>query len=1012
MTFFSSFPRPPAGGRPPSGPRKPSGGNRKRKGLTPLRLTLLILAVVAGLLYLASTLGTEVLWFNQLRSARVLWTKWLSVAAIVVVATACIATIVGVNMTWAYRKRPQSTRGGVGASLREYQQVIEPARRVIFWGIPLVIGLFTGLGLAVDWRRILMFINGTSFGQKDPQFGFDLSFYVFTLPIVQMLLSLLTTVFVVSLIAVAVVHYLYGAVTFTPKLSVTVPARRQLGINAAILSLIVALRYWVARYALLVAEGRPNDGAMFTDVHAQLPAQTILAVTSVLVAVLFLIAAFRGTWHLPAAGVAVTVVSALVFGMAYPALIQQFKVKPNERALQAPYIQRNIDATLQAYGIDDVDSTTYAARTDTEPGQLRGDAESTQQIRLIDPDIISPAVRQLKQSRSYYTFEDMLNVDRYEIDGEKRDTVIAVRELNLDGLDDREQNWVNHHTIFTHGYGVVAAYGNRVGPRGEPQWWEEGIPSSGDMGKYEQRVYFSPESPEYSIVGAPEGSDPLELDYPDEQHDGHQVPTTFSGDGGPNVGSILNKILYAIKFQETNILFASQINPKSQILYDRDPALRVSKIAPYLTLDRRPYPAVVDTDGNPKTPKRLVWIVDGYTTSNQFPYSQHLDVNEETRDATTANTQQYAANDKINYIRNSVKAVVDAYDGSVQLYQWDKQDPILKTWMKTFPGQVKPLEDISGDLMAHMRYPQDLFKVQRSMLSAYHVTKAEDFYTGGDRWRLAENPTSKKGPEGVAPAQPPYYLTMKMPDQDSAEFSLTSVFVPGGKADREPMSGFLAVDSETGNEPGKIREGYGKLRLLALPSSTTVPGPGQAQNDFNSDTTIGPALNLLNQEGSEVILGNLLTLPVGGGLLYVQPVYVQGTGSTKYPVLGKVLTSFGDSRGFADSLEESLDATFKGDSAAHLAGNTGAEGGEAIAGGEAKGEGKSDAQRLAAALEAADKAIKDGQEALKNGDWQTYGKKQAELQKHISEAMQADKSVKEGQQAGGDAKKDTGKKTE
>lgn len=974
---FGSFASPP--------PRKPRPAPAQRPAgplFTPLRITLLVLAALAAFIYLMSNLWTQLLWFAQLGAERVLLTQWIAVAAIVVVSTVIIATIVGTNITMAYRRRPHSGRGSAGANLREYQQAIEPIRRLVFWGGPLLVGLFFGLGLAADWRQILLWINATDFGITDPQFGIDVSFFVFTLPLLRMLVSLLSTVFIVSLIATLVVHYLYGAVSVTPHLKVTRYARRQLGILAAIVSVIIGLRYWINRYDLLTGTGTPTDGALYKDIHAALPAQTILAVTSVLVAVLFVVAAFRGTWHLPAAGVAVTVVSALVIGGIYPALIQEFKVEPNKRALESAYIQRNIDATLSAYGIDEVEKQSYTARTETSPGQLREDSASTQQIRLIDPDIISPTVRQLKQSRSYYTFEEQLNVDRYEINGERRDTVIAVRELNVDDLDANEQNWVNRHTIFTHGYGVVAAYGNRVNTRGEPYWWEEGIPSSGDMGEYEQRVYFSPTSPDYSIVGAAEGADPLELDYLDESTDS-QVATTFNGDGGPSVGNLWNKLLFAIKFRSTNILFASQINSESQILYDRDPALRVAKVAPYLTLDRKPYPAVVDMDADPSTPKRLVWIVDGYTTTNDYPYAQHVDINEATTDASTARTQLYAANQTVNYIRNSVKAVVDAYDGSVKLYQWDQDDPIVNTWSKAFPGQISPLSEISGDLMAHMRYPQDLFKVQRKMLAAYHVTSADSFYTGGDRWRLSENPSSNRV-EGVpTPAQPPYYLTMQMPGQESAEFSLTSVFVPGGTSEREPMAGFLAVDSETGSEPGKIREGYGKLRLLALPSSTTVPGPGQVQNNFNSNSEIARELNLMDQEGSEVKRGNLLTLPVGGGLLYVQPVYLQGTGSTQYPVLRKVLTAFGGSIGFADTLEASLDQTFQGDSAATLASGAGVEN----SGSSTDTTQLSVEERLSQALRGARDAMIASDEAMRAGDWATYGEKQSELQKHLEDAV-------------------------
>ncbi len=605
-----------------------------------------------------------------------------------------------------------------------------------------------------------------------------------------------------------------------------------------------------------------------------------------------------------------------------------------------------------------------------------------------------------------------MKVDRYTVGDERRDTVIAVREMNLAGLSAEQRTWVNMHTVYTHGFGVVAAYGNTLTSDGLPSYWEQSVPSRGEMGDYEERVYFSPNAPQYSIVGAPEGADPQELDYPDDNAKGGQVATTFTGDGGPSVGNLWNKLLYSIKFASTDIFFSSQTNSASQILYVRDPLARVAKVAPFLTLEQEAYPAVVDVDGDPSTPKRLVWVVDGYTTTDDYPYSQHESLAQTTIDSQSDTMSQYVRAETINYMRNSVKAIVDAYDGSVRLFQWDQEDPILQTWMKIYPDRVEPLSQISGDLMSHMRYPEDMFKVQRELLTSYHVKNASDFYAGGDRWRLAEETSTavSSSPEGaVAPSatQPPYYLTMQMPGQETAEFSLTSVFVPGGESKREAMAGFLAVDSETGNEPGKIREGYGKLRLLALPSSTTVPGPGQVQNAYDSNEIIARQLNLLNQADSKVIRGNLLTLPVGGGLLYVQPVYVQGTGSASYPVLRSVLTAFGNQVGFAPTLAESLDQTFGGDSAATVAGADQGGGGDQGAVGEAPVT-LSAQQKLSQALSAASKALQDSQTALSGGDWAAYGKAQDALDAAIAAAVEAQSQIDGAAGAGGAAGADEG----
>ena len=370
-------------------------------------------------------------------------------------------------------------------------------------------------------------------------------------------------------------------------------------------------------------------------------------------------------------------------------------------------------------------------------------------------------------------------------------------------------------------------------------------------------------------------------------------------------------------------------------------------------------------------------------------------------DSQATQVGQYVQANKINYMRNSVKAVVDAYDGSVRLFRWDDKDPVLKTWEKIYPGTVEPIANVSGDLMSHLRYPEDMFKVQRNLLATYHVTDAAGFYAGGDRWRLAEE-TSTIGASHAqaagsqAPAstslQPPYYLTMQMPGQESAEFSLTSVFVPGGGGEgrREAMAGFLAVDSETGSQPGAVREGYGKLRLLALPSSTTVPGPGQVQNKYDSDEKIATQLNLLNQADSTVIRGNLLTLPVGGGLLYVQPVYVQGTGSASYPVLRSVLTAFGDKVGFASTLEESLKQLISDDGSSTRPSPGGGDGGDGSQSGAQSG---STAQprtpTVAQALADASAAMRDADSALKRGDWSAYGEAQNRLKEALNRAEAA-----------------------
>jgi len=878
---------------------------RRRGALAP---TIVVLVILGLLLMITAQLWTEWLWYDAIGYLEVLRTEWVTRGLLFLAAFLVMGGAVYASLTVAYRTRPvYAPSTPEQASLDQYREMIEPLRRLVMIAAPAVLGFFAGVAASVQWQTVLLFLNAETFGVVDPQFGVDLSFYMFTLPAVRFVVSFLMAVAVISGITAVATQYLYGGLRFADGGERTTRAARlQLGITAAVIMLLIGANYWLDRYSILTRTGTGDvaAGASFTDVHAVLPAKAILSVVALLVAVLFVVAALRGTWRLPAIGVGLMVVSAIVIGGIYPAVVQRFQVQPNAQEAEAEYIQRNIDATKAAFGLEDVEVEPYAATLQGTPGALREDAETTASIRLLDPAIVSNSFRQLQQNKQYYNFPDTLSVDRYVIDGESRDTVIAVRELDLDGLGAGQRTWVNDHHVYTHGFGVVAAYGNTTATDGRPAFYEGGIPSQGSLGEYEPRIYFGQRSPEYSIVGAPDDLEPWELDYPDDNAPGGQVNTTFPTEeiqAGPDIGSLWNKLLYAIKFGDEEILFSERVTEVSQILYDRQPRERVAKVAPFLTLDTRVYPAVVD--------QRVVWIVDGYTTSAQYPYSTSRALEEVTTDSLTATSETIAAlaPQQVNYVRNSVKATVDAYTGEVVLYAWDDEDPVLQAWMNVFPNVVRPMEDISGELMSHLRYPEDLFKVQRNLLATYHVDTAAEYYSGQDFWANPQEPVSGRG------TQPPYYLTLQMPTQDEPTFSLTSVFIPGGNTDRNVLTGFLAVDAEPGNQAGVRREGYGQLRLLELPRDSTVPGPGQVQNTFRSNPEVSQSLNVLQLGDSTVVSGNLLTLPVGGGLLYVQPVYVQSTSGTRFPLLQRVLVSFGEEIGFAETLAEALDQVFGGD---------------------------------------------------------------------------------------------------
>ena len=868
------------------------------RGRVTLGVTLGILAAIVVGFFVFASLYTEVLWFDQLGFVEVLLTRWFASAIMFVIGFVAMAIPVGISIDIAWRFRPVYAK--LSNELDRYRQMIDPLRRLAMLGIPAVLGLFSGLAAANAWQQFVLWTARQPFGVTDPQFGQDVGFYVFELPVYQSVLSFASAVVIISAIGAAATGFLYGAISVNGR---EVRISRVMRIHIAVLGVVYfaiqAVALWLRQFETLVSAspGFLAFGAGFTEVNATIPARAILAGIAALVAVLFLITAIIGRWRPAIIGTGLFVVSSLLIGSAYPGIIQRFQVDPSARTLEAPFIDRNIDATRDAYGVADLEYVPYQAVTEASAGALREDAVTTANIRLIDPALVTDAFAQLEQFRQYYRFPQFLDVDRYEINGESVDTVIALREINLAGLP--SQSWYNNTIVFTHGFGVVAAYGNQRTLDGQPRFIEKGIPPNKALGDYEPRIYFGEFSPEYSIVGGPEGAPALELDFPSGDDESTQNATyTFTGDGGPKLDNFFKQLLYALKFQSEQIILSDAITSESQILYDRHPLTRVGKVAPYLTLDNDPYPAIVDG--------RVVWIVDAFTTTASYPYSTPVNVSQAIAD--TYRPAPQIAFDQINYIRNSVKATVDAYSGEVTLYAWEPEDPILAAWMEVFPAALKSQEEMSENLLRHIRYPQDMFKVQRNILGAYHVQDPGTFFSSEDEWVTPNDPISNPAAPRLQPA---YYLTMQMPGAEEPSFTIYSTFIPRatGEATRNVLFGYLAANADYGPD-------YGKLTLLTLPKQTTVPGPGQVQAQFDSDANVGQQLNLLRQGQTEVISGNLLTLPVGGGLLYVQPVYVRSTGDTSYPLLRKILVSFGDRIAFEDTLDEALDALFQGDSGA------------------------------------------------------------------------------------------------
>ncbi len=947
--------------------------------------TAVVLVIAFFLVSVFTGIWTDRLWFSALDYSSV-FSKMLGTRVMLfIVFGLLMGVFIGANMFLAYRFRPMFRPASLEqASLDRYREVVDPLRRWLLIGTSGLLAIFAGTSGAGHWRDFLLWRNSQPFGATDPYFNRDIGFYVFELPWLHYLVNFGMAITVVALLVAALVHYLFGGIRLQAQGDkFSGAAQVQISVLLGLFVLFKAVDYWLDRFDLTTDTGGLITGMTYTDDHAVLPSKNILMFIALICALLFFANIFRRTWMLPSVGLALLALSAILLGALWPGIVQQFQVEPSEPDKEAPYINRNIEATRAAYDIDDVEVTPYAAKTSLRPDELRNDAQSIPGIRLLDPALVSDTFEQLQQVRGYYSVPDVLDVDRYPVNGELRDMVVAVRELDQSGLPDEQRNWANLHTVYTHGYGVIAAYGNQRNSEGvleandgEPEWAEQDIPPRGDLTQlndgYQPRIYFGEKSPEYSVVGSEGGRD-VELDIPEGQGPGGSSETnTYDGQAGVPIGGLLNKLLYAVKFSEPNIVLSNRVNENSKILYDREPRLRVQKVAPWLTVDGDSYPAVVDG--------RVVWILDAYTTTDRYPISEKRSLSDMTSDALNPRTA-YATlpTDEINYIRNSVKAVVDAYDGTVTLYEWDEEDPILRAWSAAFPDVVEDKASIPEELLSHMRYPEDLFKVQRNLLAEYHVTQPKTFYEGSDEWNVPQDPTNKNR------SQPPYRLSVQTPGgADEPVFSLTSVYVP---QKRQNLASFISVDADAAEEE------YGQIRILRLPGNTQIPGPSQIANQFAADQEIQDALLAFTRTNSKALFGNLLTLPVGDGLLYVQPLYtLRESGEGTYPVLRYVLVSFGKDVGYGPTLASALNDVLgitDGDEPFGDPGDPAEPGvpGEPDEPGQPGGPGVSD--DVASLLEEAEEAFAEAEQALQEGDFAGYGEAQERARDLVAQALEA-----------------------
>ncbi|UGT45534.1 UPF0182 family protein [Nocardia yamanashiensis] len=915
------------GMRPPTG--LPSLSRRSR--------VLLVTALALAALLLVGPRLTDAytnwLWFGEVGFRGVYHTVLLTRILLFLIVTVVVAAIIWLALLLAYRSRPVFVPvSGPGDPIARYRTTVMSRLRLFGIGIPLVIGVLSGLVAQSSWVTVQMFLHGGSFGVKDPQFNIDVGFYAFDLPFYRMVLNWLFVAVVIAFFANLVTHYVFGGLRLAGREgTLSNSARIQLAVLAGLFVLLKAIAYWFDRYALLSSTRKEPTftGGSYTDINAVLPAKLILLSIAVICAIAFFAGIVLRDLRIPAMAAVLLVLSSVLVGAVWPLLVEQFSVRPNAATKESTYIERNIAATRDAYGItsDKVTYVDYPGVATKDPVTVPADQQTIKNIRVLDPNLLTPTfIQRNQQLQNFYGFPDPLDIDRYTVNGEVGDYVVAARELQPQNLADNQKDWINQHTVYTHGNGFVASPANRVNqapPKDTQQAQAAAGSDSGGQGGFgypvfnvgdlstvsdlftakdkeaipvdNPRIYFgeliSKGESDYAIVGG-NNQPPREYDKPDAQY-------TYTGSGGVPIGNWFNRFAFAAKYAERNILFSGAIGSDSKIIFNRNPRERVQQVAPWLTADGDVYPAVVD--------KKIVWIVDAYTTLDSYPYAQRTSLDGVVEDSIDQTTGRLVPRKEVSYIRNSVKATVDAYDGTVKLFQVDQTDPVLKAWMGVFPDAVQPESAISDDLRAHFRYPEDLFKVQREMLAKYHVDDPREFFTNNAFWSVPNDPTQEGAAAGAH--QPPYYQLIGDPKTGKAAFNLTSVMV-GYK--RNFLSAYIQAHSDPDN--------YGKLTVLRLPadSDRQTPGPGQTQTSMTTNDEVSRDRNLLTGGNvNKIKYGNLLTLPVGdGGILYIEPWYLErntaGTNAPSFPQLVKVLASYRDKVGYGSTVEEALNKVLPG----------------------------------------------------------------------------------------------------
>ena len=899
-----------------------------------------------------ATFFTNYLWFDSVDLNSV-WIKILLTKSILVAATSLLAfAFIFINLRLAVRATPVMDIFESFESqdpLTRFREFFnERFLKYRLWGA-IGLSLFLGAGASQLWEQVLLFINQKSFGVADPVFQYDVSSYVFGLPLYRLFVSwgfqlVIFTSFIIILffIATGALQLRQGRLP-----EVSSGAKAHLSVLLAFVAVLKAFAYRLDSMELLYSPRGKVFGASYTDVVAHLPALNLLILISLFGAVLLLVNIKRRGWLLPATAISLWLAVSIIVGGVVPAAIQRFRVVPDELNKELPYVENHINYTRLAYGLDSIEEKSFEASPNLTDNDISDNAQTVDNIRLWDPTVLAETYSQLQEIRAYYALDEV-DVDRYKINGELTQVMVSARELDQTNLP--AVGWVNERLQYTHGYGVVFSPANNVASQGQPDFYVKGVPATTTVSELEveqPRIYFgeSAESVEYVVVNSLQD----EVDYPLSTEGQSVAYTNYSGDGGVGIGSFFRRLGFALRYSELNLLISNQLSDDSKLIMERNVVSRVKKAAPFLYTDNDPYLALID--GN------LFWIIDMYTVSDKYPYAQPAD--------TRRINENSGLPMNFNYLRNSVKAVVNAYDGTMNFYVVDENDPLILSYKDIFPNLFTPKSSMSSELLDHIRYPEDLFTIQSDMYRDYHMTDPRVFYADEDPWVIPSDSSTTprvatlRGEFTEIGFKPmlPYYLLMSLPGESDLSYL---IFQPFNPENRPNMQSFLVADADP--------ENYGQLIDFRLPKGEFVDGPSQVATRINQDPDISQIFTLLDQQGSSVIKGNLFVVPINQSILYYQPIYLQGE-QNPLPEFKFVVVVFQDRIIMEESLSEALASVFGGDFATEDVEDT---------------EGESALELL----EKATKAFEKAQQELQNGNLGLYQNLVEQAQQYVDLALE------------------------